>query len=222
MPERVQGDALVDPRRHGRSVAGAVELAGGQRLHRVAAREQPPLRPLCLPVGTQQLEQRGRQHHVAVLAALALLDPNDHARAVDIGDLERDHLGGAQARAIGDAQRRPILEAWRSFQEARHFLRAQNRRQLARLADEGHVRRDVFASKRHREEEAQRRHRRVQAGSRDAARRQMQLIAPQILRARLVRRAAKENGEVPDGADVGCLGPRRESADRHIFDHAPA
>src|SRR5215467_6019278 len=32
----------------------------------------------------------------SVLAAFALLDADDHALAVDIGDLERDHFGGAQ------------------------------------------------------------------------------------------------------------------------------
>jgi hypothetical protein len=36
-----------------------------------------------------------RQHDVAVLAAFALLDADNHALAVDVGDLERDHLGGA-------------------------------------------------------------------------------------------------------------------------------
>jgi hypothetical protein len=30
--------------------------------------------------------------------------------AVDVTDLERDHLGGAQTRAIGHAQRRLVLE----------------------------------------------------------------------------------------------------------------
>src|SRR5215510_1241406 len=50
----------------------------------------------------------------------------------------------------------------------------------------------------------------------------MQLIAPQVPRACLVRRTAKEEGEVPDRADVGCLGLRRELADRHVLDHAPA
>src|SRR5215475_5062736 len=50
----------------------------------------------------------------------------------------------------------------------------------------------------------------------------MQLIASQVLRARLVRRAAEEDAEVPDGADVGCLRLLRELADRHVLDHAPA
>jgi hypothetical protein len=49
----------------------------------------------------------------------------------------------------------------------------------------------------------------------------MQLIAAQILKARLVRRCAAEGAEALDGADIAFLGPRRELADRHILDHAP-
>ncbi len=37
------------------------------------------LRPRKAPVGAQNIEQLLRQHHVAILAALALLDPDHHA-----------------------------------------------------------------------------------------------------------------------------------------------
>src|ERR1019366_807682 len=40
------------------------------------------------PVLTQSLQQLGAQENIAVAAALALVDTNDHAFAVDIGDLE--------------------------------------------------------------------------------------------------------------------------------------
>ena len=50
----------------------------------------------------------------AILAAFAILDPDHHARAVDVGDLERHHLRGAQARAVGDAERSALLEARRA------------------------------------------------------------------------------------------------------------
>jgi hypothetical protein len=43
----------------------------------------------------------------------ALFDADHHAFAVDIADLERGHLGGAQTRAIGHAQRRLVSEPWR-------------------------------------------------------------------------------------------------------------
>src|SRR5687767_10712813 len=50
----------------------------------------------------------------------------------------------------------------------------------------------------------------------------MQLKAPHVLEVRRGGRAAEEHGEVLDGADVALLSLRRELADRHVFDHAPA
>src|ERR1700752_678958 len=95
-------------------MTGTIELARGHRLGRIAARKQPPSRPRCLPPGPQQVEQVWRYHDVTILAAFALLDADDHALAVDVGDLERDHLGGAQAGATGPAQRRLVLQPGRS------------------------------------------------------------------------------------------------------------
>ncbi len=92
-------------------MAGAVELAGAERLGRIAAGEQPAPRPGLPPPGAQQVQEIRREHDVAVLAALALLDPDQHARRVDVGDLEMDDLRGAQAAAIGDAESRLVLQA---------------------------------------------------------------------------------------------------------------
>src|SRR5215211_2488480 len=44
--------------------------------------------------------------HVAVAPALALTDADGHARAVDVADLEPDHLGDAQARGVDRGQER--------------------------------------------------------------------------------------------------------------------
>src|ERR1700720_2246168 len=101
VPQSVQRDALADLRHLSGGVTGAIELARGHRLGRIAARKQPALRPHRLPPDPQQIEQARREHDVTVLAALALLDADDHALAVDVGDLERDHLGGAQTGAVG-------------------------------------------------------------------------------------------------------------------------
>jgi hypothetical protein len=65
-------------------------------------------------------------------------------------------------------------------------------------------------------------HGRAHLRRRGAGGRQMQVTAPQILRIRLIGGAAEENGEVLHSADVCFLGPRRQSAACHVFDHAPA
>ncbi len=97
----------------GRGVHGAVELAGGEWVDRVLPGEQPAavehlaLRMGHAPPGAQALQQHRREHGVAILAALALLDAQRHALAVDVADLQADHLAGAQARAIGQPTARP-------------------------------------------------------------------------------------------------------------------
>src|SRR5215213_10106819 len=91
--QRVRRHPLADPGGLGRGMDGAVHLTGRQRHDRIAAREQPALRQhqaaavSLPPPGAQELEQVWRQHGVAVLAPLSLLDPDQHARAVDVGHL---------------------------------------------------------------------------------------------------------------------------------------
>src|SRR5712675_1521120 len=116
-------------------MAGAIELACRHRLHTVATWKQPALRSCRPPPGAQQFEQMWRQHHVTVFTAFALLDADDHALAVDVADLERDHLGGAQTRAISHTQCCLVLKSRRGSQEARDLLRTENDRQLVRLVN---------------------------------------------------------------------------------------
>jgi hypothetical protein len=110
------------------------------------------LRPRRPPPGPQQVEQAWREHDVAVPAAFALLDPNDHSLTVDVADLERDDFGGAQARAVGYAERRLVLEPRRSIEQPCHFLRAQHYWQLARFVNERRLRDDLVTPERDAEE----------------------------------------------------------------------
>ncbi len=48
------------------------------------------------------------------------------------------------------------------------------------------------------------------------------LVAAQILRLGLIRRAAEKGREIPYRRDVSSLGASRETADRHVLDHALA
>jgi hypothetical protein len=95
--------ALLDPGRIGRLMEQAVELAGRHRVARPLAGKQPAFRhgrcgietpSARLPPLAQQVERLGRQHDIAVLAALGLLDPNDVLRAIDMLDLQPDDLAG--------------------------------------------------------------------------------------------------------------------------------
>src|SRR6266851_3850756 len=154
--------------------------------------------------------------------ALALLDADDHAGAVDVANLERDDLRGAQSRPIGNAQLCLVFEARRSIQEAGYLLRAQHDWQPPRLPDERQVGHELRLAQRHHEQEPQRGHGVVDGRHAGAGRHQMKLIAAQILKARRVRRGAEKGAETLDGADIAFLRPRRELAHSHIVDHATA
>src|SRR5216683_5780641 len=99
VPQRVQRDGFVDLGHLRRGMAGPVELPRREWVDWFLPGKQPALRASRLPPRTQQFEQVLGQHDVAVLAALALFDPNDHPGAVDVGDLERDDLGRPQPGA---------------------------------------------------------------------------------------------------------------------------
>src|SRR5882724_12461977 len=77
VPQGVERHALADLGSICCGVAGPIELARRHRLHAIAPWKQPALRSRGLPPGTQQFEQMRRQHHVAVLATLALLDADE-------------------------------------------------------------------------------------------------------------------------------------------------
>ena len=97
-------------------------------------------------------------------------------------------------------------------EEARDLLRTERHGQLAGLANEGHARRGFAPPERYREIEAPRRHRGVLARSRDAAGGQIQPIAPQLLRARLIRGTSVEEAEVLNSKD-----PSRTPGSRRQF-----
>jgi len=88
------------------------------------------------PPQPQQREQLRRKHGVAVLAPLALFDPEQHARAVDIIDLQAGDFGHTQTRAIGGAENGFVLHARRCLEQPADFLDTQHRRQLLRVASQ--------------------------------------------------------------------------------------
>src|SRR3974390_2134076 len=111
MPQRMRRHALGDARQILGGGDGAVELTGGDRIDRVLAWEEPDLRSRRMPPVAQQFEQLRREHHGAIPLTLALLDPQRHALAVDIGHLEVRDLANSEAGAIRDAARGTTLAA---------------------------------------------------------------------------------------------------------------
>ena len=92
-------------------------------------------------------------HGVAIASALTAFDADQHARAVDVTDLERRHLGDPQARAIGHGQGGTVLEAFGRPQQPRDFVGTQHRRQLAGIAQADELAGQIRPVERVREEE---------------------------------------------------------------------
>src|ERR1700677_847772 len=81
---------------------------------------------------------------------------------------------------------------------------------------------DLGAPERDLKEEPQRRDGLIDCRHADATLRQMQLVAAHVLETRRIRRSSEKRREVLDPLHIVMPGLRRELADRHVFDHAPA
>ena len=149
MPQRVRPDPFGDLRGLCCLDDDAMELPGADWLHGVLSWEQPTvathhaLLVPDLPPLAQQGEQICRQHGIAIPAALATLDPDQHALAVDIGDLQRRDLSHAQAGAIGDRESRLMFEADCRVEQSRDLVPAQHHGQIARMRHPDRLARQV-------------------------------------------------------------------------------
>src|SRR5712675_1051887 len=162
--KRMERYALADSGRIGRLMEHAVELAGCHRLTGPLAWKQPALLhgscgietpPARLPPLAQQVERVGRQHDVAVLAALVLLSLGYGCglRAVDVLDLQPDHLAGAQAAAIAETEQYTHLEAARDREQAPGLILAHHQRNLLRLTEVINLGRKIQSPQRHAKQE---------------------------------------------------------------------
>src|SRR5579864_4319943 len=86
--QRMRGDRLTKASETMCLLACVFDSLSRDRLARVSTGEQPLLRVHGLPVAAQDVQQLRREHDVAILAAFALLDADDHAPAVDGGGLQ--------------------------------------------------------------------------------------------------------------------------------------
>ena len=129
-----------------------MQYVGYKRTLVVAARKQPTLRPSQPPICAQNPQQLRREHDVAVLAALALLDPDHHPLAVNVSDLEKNDFRYAQSGGIDSGQRGAAFEARDRLQEAHDLVGTQHDRQLARLTRIGDTLRNPRLAECHTEE----------------------------------------------------------------------
>src|SRR5882672_19837 len=227
--QRVQRHALLDSGSLSRLMEQAAQLAGRQRLAGLTTRKQPAFlrghsgigaRWSRLPPLAQQIEHLRRQHDIAVLAAFGLLDPNDLLRAVDMLDLQPDHLAGTQAAAVAKAEQHPDLEVLGDGQQPFRLVRAHYERNLLRLPDVVDLGSKVQPPQRHAKQKPQPGHDAIAIADARAALGKVQLEAANVLRCRRVWRSLQECRELLAAADMAPLRASTQLACVHVLDHA--
>src|SRR4030088_2840716 len=207
----------------------AAELAGRHRLARPAARKQPAFlhrrsrvipRRACLPPLAQEIERLGRQHDMAILAPLGLLDANDPLRAVDMLPLQPDHLSRAQATAIRETEQYADLENVGDGQQTPRLVRAHHQWDL--LTDVIDLGCEIQSPQCHAEQEPQPGHDAVAVADAHARLGKVQLEKADILKCSRVRGPLQERSEPLAAADMTPLRARTELARVHVLDHALA
>ena len=116
VPQRVGTCGL----RQAGTFAGASHGIGhgvaGQRLVGNLTREHPWLGAHSAPITAQQFQQLGGQLDVAILPALALLNPNHHPLAVNVGSAQMHSFADAPSGAVHRAEDHVVRERWSSLQ----------------------------------------------------------------------------------------------------------
>src|SRR5215469_4700011 len=77
------------------------------------------------PVEAQAFQQFRTQGHIAVAAALALVNADHHALTVDVTDLETAKFGTSHGGGIQGHEQGAVIEIVCRIDEPRHFLRAE-------------------------------------------------------------------------------------------------
>src|SRR5271166_3431403 len=172
-----------------------------------------------LPPLPQQPDHLVRQHHIAVLAALRLLDANDLLCAVDMLDLEPHDLTRPQSAAITETEQNARLEARGHRQQSLDLICAHYQRKLLRLPNVIDLFGQIQSPQCHPEQEPQPGHNAVSVTDAHARIGQVQLKSADILKGRYIRGSLQKPSEPLAGPNVTSLRARTELARIHIFDH---
>ena len=98
--QRMDTVAVRDPCARLRMIGELLGRAAGHRLLGIEPRTQPGGWPVAAPGGAQRAQQTGGEPRLAILAAFALLDAEQHALTVAIRELQPHDLTDAQAGGI--------------------------------------------------------------------------------------------------------------------------
>src|SRR6478672_3833899 len=174
----------------------------------------------CAPVVAQSIEQPGAEHHIAIPVALATVDVNDHAPAVDILDLQMRRFRPPCTCAIEGHQHRAVKGAVGSIDQAGDLFRTEDVWQSndpSRIWRLGHAPVLLQYLDIEEPESSQTLNDGVRVELQLAE--QHRLILADMLRTELIRTSMKVSAEVLDSMDIGTDRVGREVATLQLLNH---
>jgi hypothetical protein len=134
VPQRVQGDALLEAEIAHHAAQCTLHAVLGHRVLRgaglllVAAdgREEPAGMPMRGPVVAQHAQRALGQRYVAVPRALAAVDVDQLAGAVEVADLEEEAFGEPQAERVHGPEIGAIVARADRVDQAAHLLHSEH------------------------------------------------------------------------------------------------
>ena len=166
------------------------------------------------------IEQGRAQRQVAILVSLAIDNVEDHALAVDVGDLDPGQFGAAHTGSVKHHQQRALKQTRAGVDQTCNFLLAEDAGQLPRTLWIGQELAELMAMQRAHEEEPQCGHVVFDASRAELELpEQIGLVAAQMIRTKLIRRLVEVLGEPLDKAQIAPRRTGRVVATLEFFEH---
>jgi hypothetical protein len=194
--------------------------ADGPRRVGIEACKQPLGWPVELPVGAQCGQQAGGEQRGAILAPLALLDPDQPAFAFNVRALEADDFTDAQASSIGGHQEDTVPGVLGAREQALEFFDAQDLWELRRCWARWQVEIQRLPPQEFGREKAEPTgHLVTGTPGAVAVDQPMGQVAAHLVGAQWVGGAMVERGQARDSGDIGGLGLWGQPFELHLGDH---
>src|ERR1035438_4188557 len=230
--EQMRGPGMANQvRRNSLTNAGLLRCLGACQPHDLVAdgllviamhprREQIGAGLEPSPVDAQVLEQGWAQGQIAVLVALAIDHMEDHALAVDVGDLQPGQFGAAHAGSVKHQQQGALKQAAAGVDQTCDFFLAEDVGQLLPHLGIGQKLAELMTMKRANVEEPQCGHVVLDRSRAELEfPEQVGLVAAQLIRTKLVRRLSKVLGEPLDETQITPRRAGRVVATLELFEH---
>ena len=169
---------------------------------------------------TKRHKRAGWQRDEPVLGALAAMDVDEHAGAVDVAELKGESFLEPQAQRVDGPEEGAVVRSPDGVEEPMHLVDGQDVGQRLVSRDAELQERGPFARHGVGEEELDAAVGDLEgAGGELAVVLQEQEVVADLRLGEQVRGPPEVRGQLPDGSDIGFLGPLAAACELKILDH---